>query len=755
MKLTGGLRWTDDQKHFVDIPSELLNSGYGYPVTGVVNQQWDHWTGRAVVNWTPKLDFTDQTLIYGSYAHGYKAGGANPPGAVLLQTLNSSNNANPIHPLTFKPEYIEAFELGTKNTLLDGALTLNGDVFYYNYTGYQISEIIDRTSINLNFNAHVKGAEFKADWEPLPGLKFALAQGFENTVLAGGSQAVDLMDRTAGNPNWILVKPFITQASNCILPTYIVSQYANPSGAPGQIWDLCNSAYLLHNLPGFDSVDPTATNNGAGPAPNNGAGFDKNLTGNQLPNAPHYTTSFTAEYTIPVSGDWAATLHGDFYWQSSSFARVFNDKPYDQIHGYTNLNLSLILNSANGWQVQGYVKNVLDTTAITGDFLNSDDSGLTTNVFLTDPRLFGVRVTKRLDENDGFVGSDFTGKDFITGLFSDAGNGKPVLWIDLGGQLSSLDAGHQAFAPPFLANIPANLGAPLSLERPPLYTVDENATVTFQPQGSDWIVSASITYGRTTSKKFQHVQNTAAPIYSPLFQQNMTLFPSYAQTTANNSESHLIVDFRAGSDVGLGLLGSDTSSTVSLGARFAQFISKSDVSIHARPDVQRTNPTFYGYQLIGSKFHEFTGSERRASSFHGVGPSISWKSSLALTGSSPDEGLTFDWGLNGAILFGRQKANTQHASSGFSRTGAIVLPSHHHTAILPPHTGNSLRSRTVVVPNLGAFAGISYKYPNAKFSFGYRADEYFGAMDGGIDNFKSYNRGFFGPYASFSIGIGG
>ncbi len=48
-----------------------------------MNQQWDQFTGRAAVNWTPKLDFTDQTLVYGSYAHGYKAGGANPPGADL------------------------------------------------------------------------------------------------------------------------------------------------------------------------------------------------------------------------------------------------------------------------------------------------------------------------------------------------------------------------------------------------------------------------------------------------------------------------------------------------------------------------------------------------------------------------------------------------------------------------------------------------------------------------------------------------
>ena len=84
LKLTGGLRWTDDQKHFTDIPSELLVPGYGYPITGVVDQQWNQLTGRAVANWTPKLDFTDQTLVYGSYAHGYKAGGANPPGAALL-----------------------------------------------------------------------------------------------------------------------------------------------------------------------------------------------------------------------------------------------------------------------------------------------------------------------------------------------------------------------------------------------------------------------------------------------------------------------------------------------------------------------------------------------------------------------------------------------------------------------------------------------------------------------------------------------
>jgi iron complex outermembrane recepter protein len=422
LKLTGGLRWTEDRKRFIDIPSEVITDGYGYPVIGVVNQQWDQLTGRAAVNWTPKLDFTDQTLVYGSYAHGYKAGGANPPGAVFNE-FGSANIPFPVHPLTFKPEFIDAYELGSKNTLFDGALTLNGDAFYYNYKAYQISEIVDRTSINLNFDATVKGAELETSWEPAPGLKFSFAGGYEDTRINNGQSAIDLMDRTAGTPGWMVVKPFPTQASNCILPIYVIATLleegssrgvndgapifactqaysehldpvtletytANPSGVGGIGYHTAHGDFTFPIPSGYAGFDP---NN---PAYNNGEGFAKNLGGNQLPNAPHFTTSLSAEYTLPVSEDWAATLHSDFYWQSQSFARVFNDRPYDKIRGYSNVNLALILTSASGWQVLGYLKNVFDTTAITGDFLNSDDSGLTTNVFLTDPRLYGVRVTK-------------------------------------------------------------------------------------------------------------------------------------------------------------------------------------------------------------------------------------------------------------------------------------------------------------------------------------------------------------------------
>ncbi len=43
---------------------------------------------------------------------------------------------------------------------------------------------------------------------------------------------------------------------------------------------------------------------------------------------------------------------------------------------------------------------------------------------------------------------------------------------------------------------------------------------------------------------------------------------------------------------------------------------------------------------------------------------------------------------------------------------------------------------------------------DAKISLGYKADFFFGAIDGGIDARKNENRAFFGPYASISIGLG-
>src|SRR5690606_34315899 len=108
---------------------------------------------------------------------------------------------------------------------------------------------------------------------------------------------------------------------------------------------------------------------------------------------PHWTVNLGAQYGRDL-GSWRATVRGDAYWQSQSWARVYN-AVNDKLHGWYNLNLSVWLEQPDwGLKVELYAKNVLDDTPITDAFLNSDDSGLTTNVFVLDPRIIGLSVRK-------------------------------------------------------------------------------------------------------------------------------------------------------------------------------------------------------------------------------------------------------------------------------------------------------------------------------------------------------------------------
>jgi hypothetical protein len=63
------------------------------------------------------------------------------------------------------------------------------------------------------------------------------------------------------------------------------------------------------------------------------------------------------------------------------------------------------------------------------------------------------------------------------------------------------------------------------------------------------------------------------------------------------------------------------------------------------------------------------------------------------------------------------------------------------------------RARTVTVPNVGGFAGLTFRVQNFKVSAGYRADLFFGAMDGGVDTAKKENVGFYGPFVTISVGL--
>lgn len=404
LKLTSGLRFTEDKKVATPMKSQLLLAtgaiasgfvNFGYRVSPDIVQKWSRLTGRVVLDWNPKISFTDHTLVYASYARGYKGGGANPPG------IDANPDQLQFFPLpeTFRPESVNAFEIGVKNSFDGGKFTLNANAFLYDYEDYQVSQIVDRLALNENYDATMWGAELELTWRPTPRFRANANLGYLGTRIADGMKSIDVMNRTQGNPDWVVVKPWLQLASNCIAPKALVEKVVNHSifkNAPmAGIVPFCASSWLGNYLPGsIQSQIFGFEYNPATDAPNQGRGFDAELGGNELPNAPHWTVNLGAQYTLPIN-DWDLTLRGDYYKQGKSWARVYNTE-IDRLRSWDNANLSLTLeNHDAGFTAQLYVKNVFNKTPITDAFINSDDSGLTTNVFTLDPRIIGFSLAKK------------------------------------------------------------------------------------------------------------------------------------------------------------------------------------------------------------------------------------------------------------------------------------------------------------------------------------------------------------------------
>ncbi|WEJ99528.1 MAG: TonB-dependent receptor [Candidatus Sphingomonas phytovorans] len=413
VKITAGLRYTNDRKTATPVPSQLLlggggdlgNSGgfvnSGYPALPDINQKWGRFTGRLVVDWKPDLSFTDDTLIYASASHGYKGGGANPPRADLNPRVVQYQ---PL-PTTFKPEYVNAFEIGTKNSFAGGKLSLNATAFYYDYKDYQVSQIVDRISLNENFNAESWGLELEGAWRPTRAFRIDANLGYLRTRLKKGARSIDVMNRTQGNSDWVVLRPWIQVPSNCIAPRKHVEAILN-SPFVGSGLDLFMLAALCNGSSTFGSFNPdVATNlhfdqflgftyNPLTDAPNGGRGFYADLEGKELPNAPRLTVNLGAQYTFFID-KWDLTFRGDYYRQSASWGRVYNTA-YDRLKPWDNTNLAVTLSRPESdLSFQFYVKNVFNNTPISDFFTNSDDTGLSSNVFTLDPRIFGFSVSKK------------------------------------------------------------------------------------------------------------------------------------------------------------------------------------------------------------------------------------------------------------------------------------------------------------------------------------------------------------------------
>ena len=121
------------------------------PDAKINDTSWSEWGGKLGVN--HKLN--DDTLIYGSWARGYKAGVF--PNAPMAIALGQGDTP-------FNPEKVDTYELGAKTEFADGTVRLNGALFFSDYKDQQISQFVLGEFTVVSVDSEITGAEIDLNW---------------------------------------------------------------------------------------------------------------------------------------------------------------------------------------------------------------------------------------------------------------------------------------------------------------------------------------------------------------------------------------------------------------------------------------------------------------------------------------------------------------------------------------------------------------------------------------------------------------
>lgn len=171
-KLTGGLRYTRDDKRY---RSSYRNNGFAGNVDAFTQQgdlDYDLWTGRLALAWAPTAD----TDLYASLARGAKSGGF----------PNFTNNAvSGVADQPYAASTSWSYELGGKQRLLGGRLALNAALFL-NEVDKQSVVALDPVSyvyLPKSIDTRSYGAELELSARLTPGLALMASAGYTRAEL--------------------------------------------------------------------------------------------------------------------------------------------------------------------------------------------------------------------------------------------------------------------------------------------------------------------------------------------------------------------------------------------------------------------------------------------------------------------------------------------------------------------------------------------------------------------------------------------
>ena len=264
-----------------------------------------------------ELDVAKQSLAYASVETGYRSGGFSPATGYT----------------TFKPEYITAYTVGTKNRFLDSRLQLNGEAFLWDYRNQQISAVRndnDGRTANITQNigsSRIRGVEIDG--------RFLVTS---NTLLSTGIQYLNTLN-----------KDFVYQQANTGTPPLVGCRYTLRT--PANIYDVDCSG-----LPAY--------------------------------NSPKWTLNFGAKHTVPV-GNFQLVLQADTQYRGERYAG-FAYLSTQLLPAVWQTNAQISLEPATKrWSVTAYVRNIEDNHTLVFSSTTPLANALVAGT--TPPRTYGVR----------------------------------------------------------------------------------------------------------------------------------------------------------------------------------------------------------------------------------------------------------------------------------------------------------------------------------------------------------------------------
>ncbi len=181
LSLTGGLRWTYDDKSANVVgtlptgPSNLTRGGIFFqPTAGgallTAKDEFDGWSWRMAAQY----ELTDDINAFATYGRGRRS-------PVLNIATTGVASVAPA-------EVLDSYELGLKGAVLGGALMFDGSVYYYDYSNFQTVRTINGTLTTVNAGeAQAYGFEGQVQGQPTEWASLFATYSYNHARLTSGA----------------------------------------------------------------------------------------------------------------------------------------------------------------------------------------------------------------------------------------------------------------------------------------------------------------------------------------------------------------------------------------------------------------------------------------------------------------------------------------------------------------------------------------------------------------------------------------